>query len=416
MKVLLINPNRYRHPPVIPVGLEYISGSLASHGIDFSVLDLCFSDTPEDDLQKCLKSSNPDIAAISVRQTDTVLYHQNIFFLPEIQKYTSICKPYGCITVLGGSGFSIMPEEILKYAGADYGVYGPGEYAFVRLIHSIENGTSHPQIVNGYAGLPRTIRNHRREMVVDYASYLGNEGIVGFRTQIGCPEKCIFCTESDKKVIFHDPAAVGQEIARLQKLGYDHYHLCDSEFNLSIDHCIDVCKAISSISAPVRWTLYMKPEPFNEDLFRWLHQSGAYSLTLSLDTQDTSRHYLGMIRDFLSLANRCRLKVAIDLSTGFPYEEIEQAQMMIDFLDKQPVQTVGVNFFYRVYPGTRLFNLIRDNADLQRFLLKPSAGEDFLYPVFFNCFDLESMKKITGNRKKFRIEGFEKATNYQRLA
>lgn len=415
MRVLLINPNRYQFPPVIPVGIEYISGSLALQGIEFSVLDLCFSDHPEDDILNALKSYHPDIAGISIRQTDTVLYHQNECFLPEIQKYTGICKSYGCICVLGGSGFSIMPEEILKYTGADYGICGPGEYSFIRLIHSIENGTGSPIIMDGYADFPATIRDHKREIVVDYSSYLKNEGIVGFRTQIGCDGKCIFCTESDKKVIFHDPGAVGDEIALLKGLGYDNFHLCDSEFNLSIEHCIDVCKAIISTSGPVRWTLYMKPEPFNEDLFSWLHQSGADMLTLSMDTQNTSNHYLRMIGEFLSLANKYHLKIAIDLSTGFPYEDIQNAQKIIVFLDKQPVHTVGVNSFYRVYPGTGLYHMIRHHADLQRFLLKSSADDDFLFPVFFNCFDISRMKKLIGKRKKFRIEGFEKATNYQRL-
>ena len=415
MKVLLINPNRYHFPPVIPVGIEYISGSLASQDIEYSVLDLCFSDHPEDDILIALKSFHPDIAGISIRQTDTVLFYQNECFLPEIKKYTDICKSYGCICVLGGSGFSIMPEEILKYTGADHGICGPGEYSFIRLIRSIEDGTDSVKIMDGYADFPATMRDHQREIVVDYTSYLKNEGIVGFRTQIGCDGSCIFCTEAEKKVIFHDPGAVGREIAMLKGLGYDNFHLCDSEFNLRIEHCIDVCKAIISASGPVRWTLYMKPEPFNEDLFSWLHRSGADMLTLSMDTCDTSEHYLGMIGDFLSLARRYRLKVAIDLSTGFPFEDIQNAHQMIDFLDRQPVQTVGVNFFYRVYPGTGLHRLIRHHADLQKFLLKPSTDEGFLFPVFFNYFDINEMRKITKDRKKFRIEGFEKATNYQRL-
>jgi len=415
MRVLLVNPNRYHFPPVIPVGIEYLSGFLVSHNIQFRVLDLCFCNEPEDELYHTLESYDPDIAAISVRQTDTVLYHQNVFFLPEIQKYTGICKSFGCITVLGGSGFSIMPEEILRYTGADHGISGPGEHSFIRLIRSIENGTGSPELMDGYADYPATVRDHRREIVVDYSSYLGNEGIVGFRTQIGCDGKCMFCTEADKKVIFHDPGTVGQEINMLVRQGYENFHLCDSEFNLSIEHCIEVCKAIESTSGPVRWSLYMKPEPFSEDLFRCLYHSGADMLTLSMDTLDTSNHFLGMIGDFLYLANKYRLKVAVDLSTGFPYEDMQNAKTMIDFLENQPVQTVGVNFFYRVYPGTGLYLLIKYHNDLQQYLINSSDNDDFLLPVFFNFFDTEEMKKILGRRKKFRIEGFEMATNYQRL-
>jgi len=44
MKVLLINPNRYQSPPVPPLGLEYIAGSLEEKGHHAEVLDLCFSE------------------------------------------------------------------------------------------------------------------------------------------------------------------------------------------------------------------------------------------------------------------------------------------------------------------------------------------------------------------------------------
>jgi radical SAM superfamily enzyme YgiQ (UPF0313 family) len=397
------------------VGIEYISGSLKLQGIEFKVLDLCFSMAPETELLKKLKSYYPDIAAISVRQTDTVLYHQNEFILPEIRKYTGICKSFGCITVLGGSGFSIMPEQIMEYTGADFGVYGPGEYSFIRLINAIEKSNCNERILNGYEDFPSAIQDFKREIVTDYDSYLNNEGVVGFRTQIGCNEECIFCTESDKRIIFHDPENVGREIALIKGLGYHHFHLCDSEFNLSIEHCIEVCKAVKSIAGSVKWALYMKPEPYSEDLFHWLHQSGADMLTLSMDTLKTGKDYLEMIGEFLFLADKYHLMVAVDLSTGFPYENMQNAQKMIDFLDKQPVRTVGINFFYRVYPGTGLFSMIRHHSDLKRFLIWSCEDESFLYPVFFNYFDINQMARLVKNRKKFRIEGFERATNYQRL-
>ncbi|MBN2213949.1 MAG: cobalamin-dependent protein [Bacteroidales bacterium] len=415
MRVLFINPNRYHYPPVIPVGIEYLSASLLSRDIEFSVLDLCFSEAPEDELLRTLNDYLPDIAAITVRQTDTVLYHQNEFFLPAIKKYTGICKSCGCVTVLGGSGFSIMPEQIIEYTGADYGVCGPGEYAFIRLIKSLENGNCEEKILNGYEDFTASAHEFERKIVSDYASYIRNNGIVGFRTQIGCDGKCIFCTESNKRIIFHDPGQVGKEIAMIRKLGYHHFHLCDSEFNLEIEHCTEVCKAIKSVSGPVKWALYMKPEPFDEDLFYWLHQSGADMLTLSMDTQNTGKDYLKMIGDLLFLANKYQLKVAVDLSTGFPYEEMGNAEKMMDFLDKQPVQTVGINFFYRVYPGTGLFDMIRIHPDLERYVIRTSDSESFVFPVFFGFFDLSRMTRMVRDRKKFRIEGFEKATNYQRL-
>ena len=44
MKVLLINPNRYKFPPAPPIGLEYLAACLEQKGHTAEILDLCFSE------------------------------------------------------------------------------------------------------------------------------------------------------------------------------------------------------------------------------------------------------------------------------------------------------------------------------------------------------------------------------------
>ena len=39
--------------------------------------------------------------------------------------------------IVGGPGFSIMPEAILDYIGADYGVVGEGEQVLVKLLDGL---------------------------------------------------------------------------------------------------------------------------------------------------------------------------------------------------------------------------------------------------------------------------------------
>jgi hypothetical protein len=57
MKVLLINPNRYQSPPVPPLGLEYIAGSLEEKGHGGEP-ELCFSGNIHEEItistRKCL--------------------------------------------------------------------------------------------------------------------------------------------------------------------------------------------------------------------------------------------------------------------------------------------------------------------------------------------------------------------------
>ncbi|MFO7656127.1 MAG: cobalamin-dependent protein [Bacteroidales bacterium] len=415
MKILLVNTNRYKYPPVIPIGLEYLAGALSGTGYVFDVLDLCFSDNPIDKLETKISEFRPDIAGFTIRQIDTVLYPNNEFFLPDIKKYVNICKSSGCQIVLGGAGFSIMPDEILNFMEADYGIIGPGEEAFVALLNALQNNEMPERITDGFKYLKQNSYAFQRARPFDYEQYLKNGGIVGFRTQIGCTGSCIFCTEANKPVVYHKADLVGNELKIFKERGYNHFHLCDSEFNQNINHCIEICKAICSISGPVRWTLYMKPDLFSDELFYWLAKSGADMLTLSLNTDNSDHGKFEKLTDFISLAKKHSLKIAVDLSTGFPYEDITGLRKIIEFLNTQPVETVGVNASYRLYPGTKLCSIVRNDSNLEKHLIFPKADRSLLSPVFFNCFEISELQKLTKGKKKFRIEGFEKATNYQRI-
>ncbi len=85
MKILLINPNRYKAPPVPPIGLEYIAACLEKEGHEPLIVDLTFSEEIYKDIDEAIGSFAPDIVGVTVRNIDAVLYHTNEFFLDEIK-------------------------------------------------------------------------------------------------------------------------------------------------------------------------------------------------------------------------------------------------------------------------------------------------------------------------------------------
>ena len=417
MKILLINPNRYHNPPVMPIGLEYLAGAVMAAGHDVNVLDLCFSDSPEEELLKALQSLKPDITGISIRQVDTALYRGNQFFLPEICDYVQMCKEHGFPVVLGGSGFSIMPDKILKYTGAQYGIYGPGEQVLVALMDQLQQGTIGDSIPirNGYMALKVDHPTVCRADMVDPSQYIENEGGFGFRTQHGCNETCFFCVEAATPVSHCTPQAVAREIQQLVDRGATQFHLCDAEFNESESHCIDVCRAIMETTGPVPWTLYMKPEPISGELFRWLAGSGATMITLSINTLQYGQDNFTQLEPFFLLARDQGIKVMVDLSVGYPDEPPAITARMLDFLEGLPMHSVGVNSYFRVYPGTPLYKQICATPRLQNRLLPGFPEDDFLAPVFFCQISEQELRPLIAGRQKFRVEGFDMATNYQRV-
>ena len=58
LKILLVNPNRMKSPPVIPIGLEYIKTALEKNDYEVEILDLCFFPSPEKELRKRIKENS----------------------------------------------------------------------------------------------------------------------------------------------------------------------------------------------------------------------------------------------------------------------------------------------------------------------------------------------------------------------
>ena len=414
--ILLVNPNQYKKPPVPPVGLEYLSGELKKNNYRTELLDLCFSDNPKHDLINAISLYKPDIVGFTIRQVDTGLYSTIQFLLDDIKKYVDICKVENKKVILGGAGFSIMPEEILDYSGADFGVYGPGTKAICNFMDMLDKNSMPPRVINGFNYFEKgKIHNSYRTFIKDYRKYIDNGAIAGFNTQTGCYGNCIFCTENNKPVIFLNPECVASEINYLLKSGVDRFHLCDSEFNQNIEHCITVCKSIYNTCGKINWTLYMKSRPYSNELFYWLKKSGAELITLSLDSLNDNPDTFDSLAELFALAESNGIKVAIDLSVGIPGEKEDCLEKIAVFLQKQSCVTIGVNAFYRIYPGTPLCNYIKENyGEIKKHLISYSAGSSLVKPAFYNHISVDKLRKIF-NGDKFRMEGFEQTVNYQRI-
>ena len=142
MKVLLVSANNEKYPyPVAPIGAAYIAQALRSKGHDIRLIDLCFVEDGCSVITDALKDFGPDVIGISIRNIDNLTYNKSIFYMPRIRHIVDFIKRHTSVPlVVGGSGFSIFPEEVLRYLELETGVVGEGETAFALFVDAIENG------------------------------------------------------------------------------------------------------------------------------------------------------------------------------------------------------------------------------------------------------------------------------------
>ena len=420
MNILLVNPNTMKEPPVIPIGLEYLTGSLRRSGHRVDVLDLCFEKNPKERLVRVLNQDNYDYVGITIRNIDTSLYFNNEFFLPAIKELVQVIKEKGLKVVLGGAGFSAMPKHILGYMNADYGVEGPGEIAFPRLLRDVDNGITRKTLYDGHELGIDIHATHTRGCYIDYSSYFQTGGVGGIQTQSGCNGNCPYCLEAGKKVWFREITSIIEELRMMVDDGYDTFHLCDSEFNNDLDYCIAFLKALINEDLPMKWALYMKPSPSSKKLFQLLQNSGAYLVTLTVDTferiQKMNGYNYDLLADIIDWCNEFGIKLAIDLLTGFPGENKDSTTRGIEFFKQHRPSSVGLGYHFRVHDGTPLAAMIKNDVALQTCLTRPFGdGDDFLKPVFYNNLSHAFIKGLIGDDALFKISGEEAGVNYQQF-
>jgi hypothetical protein len=413
MRVLLVNPNRYKSPPVPPIGLEYLAASLEGNGHSVEILDLCFSESLCDDIDYSVASFRPDVAGVTVRNVDTVLYQTNEFFLDEIREVVNYLKVgHSLKTIVGGAGVSSNPSGVVEYLDADCAVVGPAETTIHDVLADIQ--TSGPaKVYRRKYG--QTISCGRRPLTIDYEKYCRSGGVIGFETHKGCNSSCVYCLEANSRVSFKHAAEVLEEIRSFVDIGYNNFHLCDSEFNESLEYSIDFCSALKKSGLDIRWAVYMKPANFNKRLFKLLKDSGVYLITLTVDSWKKCPLYWTDYEKFVFGAKSVGLKVAVDFLTGFPYESKDHLLEYFDTLRRPLPDSIGVNTYLRLYSTLQITDIILRDNNLKSSLLGGTEDQTFLRPVFYNQFNTDILKSLIEGDPTFRVEGVERGVNYGRV-
>lgn len=415
-----MNPNRFKNPSVIPIGLEYIATALEKHNHNVDILDLCFCELPEKRLSKTLLKTPHDLVGFSIRNIDSLGYFNNEFFLPSIKALVQCVKKCNIPVILGGSGFSAMPHEILEYLDGDYGIIGPGETMFPRFLELLQSKKLTKKIYDGWAYRQDIELIHLRGNKFDYTNYLSLAETIGFETHKGCLGHCPFCIKAGTRTWYKNIPNIIEELKYIVDQGYTHFQLCDDEFNSDLNFSIDFCKALIEAQLPLKWKLFMKSYPYNEELFRLLSKSNSYRVSMDIASdkriQELNSYTYKDLEDIIEYCKKYEIELAISLIVGYPYESFESVKDMINFFKTHRPTTVSIDSYFRVYNHTELADLIKKDASLRRNLIKPySESSNFLEPVFYNQLSQSLLEELISDDELFKIAWLTPEVTYQQI-
>jgi radical SAM superfamily enzyme YgiQ (UPF0313 family) len=148
-KVVLIYTNRVK-PPVAPLSLEYLASALQQSGFQVDILDLCLADDYSQAIDQYFAHNDVFAIGLNLRNIDNMSLNTPEFYVPQFKEIINLIKARtSAPLILGGAGFSIMPETVMDYCGVELGVCGEGELTFPLLLHKLQRGDDNLNDVPG---------------------------------------------------------------------------------------------------------------------------------------------------------------------------------------------------------------------------------------------------------------------------
>ncbi len=392
-RVLIVSANLTVHPySVYPVGMAYIAGALQAAGHDVRQWDYLVAGKSDQALRDVAESFSPDVICVSLRNVD------DVDSMREVDESWSLFSGKHVIEILrkvtdapiiaGGPALSIMPDRVLQYTGADYGVVGPGDTVIGRIVAQLAKGEHLERIVigtdestdsNGYS-LPV----HDPELIKYY-----NEasGILGVQTKRGCTYHCSYCTYpmlEGRRFRQRDPREVVDEI---EQLGKDHgatsFFFTDSLFNDPAGKYLRVVEEIIRRGADIRWSAYFSPRGMDADAIKLCKRSGLYAVELGSDAS-TDATLAGLEKSFtwsdVEVANKILIENEIACAHfvmfGGPDETPQTLAAGLANIDRLEHCVVFGFSGIRLYPNSPLAGRAIDEGVIDK-------DDDLFMPVYY---------------------------------
>ncbi len=360
MRIAFISPNREQLPdPVPPLGLLYMMSAVGEEH-DRTLIDLCFEDRPLELVGHRLDEFSPDLIAVGMRNLHNADYTDSQAILAYYdQVFRAIREHSLAPLVMGGGGFSVLPQQLMRRFRLDYGIVGEGERAFAALVSRMAGGSRQardiPNLLSGDGVPPVPASQHREYLDLDAnvtpdrrwtdPRYYELSGIASIQTKRGCTMRCDYCTYPDiegREIRRRAGEVVADEWQALvaSHPSIDHIFIVDAVFNLPPRHAREVSEALIARGLNTPWTCYLNPLYFDQALANVMARAACSGVEIGSDSgtdEGLERLRKGFTTDDIRRASRsCREAGIKDCHTfvlGARGDTLDDVERSLDFID-----------------------------------------------------------------------------------
>ncbi|SHN61875.1 lipid biosynthesis B12-binding/radical SAM protein [Desulfovibrio litoralis] len=326
MNILLISVNTEEAPyPVYPLGMSTVASALEKGGHSVSQADMLYAKQNKSEyLDKKIKECSPDVIGISLRNIDNVDYftseqHWQLdslrLLIEKIRLQTTAA------IILGGGGFSIMPEKILEYCNADYGIVGEGELSFCILLEQLEKNEKISKIFKSDMRCKGVEMNSPLydDLLLDF--YAQESGVLNIQTKRGCPNNCLYCTYPMLEGRVVRPREIEAVIEDIKYIIHRHkgceIFFTDAVFNDHNGHWLTLVEAMAKAGLVIPWTAFFEPTGLSKSELSLCMRTGLKAVEFGTDaTSDATLKGMKKRFNFESVLSSTNLCNSLDLPSA----------------------------------------------------------------------------------------------------
>jgi radical SAM superfamily enzyme YgiQ (UPF0313 family) len=313
--------------------------------------------------------------------------------------------------IIGGSGFSIAPEQIFEYFNVDYGIVGEAEEIFPKLLSNLENRKYDIELEhviskhNKYIKIkeqtsePLIIPRADIDKFINFEPY-NKKGSYPVQTKRGCTHKCIYCSYphiEGEKYRLRPVSNIIDEIEEVQnRIHGVTFEFVDSTFNSPLKHAINICKEIIERKLKIKLrTMGVNPGEVTDELILLMKQAGFTQIDCTPDS--ASELMIKKYRKNFSknkLIQCAEIICKHDMPTmwffmlGGPGETEDTILETFKFIDNYISEDdmIHITEGIRIIPNTELYDIAIDEGVISKemnvidpmFYVSPTIGKENL--------------------------------------
>lgn len=411
MRILFVSANTEQVSlPSLPLGLGCVATATERAGHEVKLVDLMDQTDTLPAIRAAVEGFRPDIIGISVRNIDDQAMENTRFLLDQAKGVVADCRAVSdARIVLGGAGFSLLPEAVLAYLGVEMGIQGEGEKAFTTLLDHLERGADLSRVPGLY--LPGQGLQGERAFTKDLdefplpddhllgAADAGNaDMMISVQTRRGCPMDCSYCstaTIEGRRLRKRSPEAVVEWIARRRRAGFKKFMFVDNTFNVPAPYARELCRVLAKEGLDISWACIIYPGVGDRDLVKDMAEAGCTEASLGFESGSdrmlasmNKRFDKKVVREFSKmLADHGISQMGFQLLGG-PGETRESVMESFNLVDSLPLDLVKLSIGVRIYPHTALARTAVDEGVI-------APDDDLLQPRFYIQKGLEEWLRET---------------------